>query len=451
MLRPYQWLTVLLLLVVGIRFISKRLPFRLFRFRFFDALPMLLFLGALLAVTQAPVPSIALKQSFVLASFVAVYFLGRIFLQTVHDVMQAVPFFLLSSGIVSGYAIWQNVQYHAGRESFQVMVGRPNATFSEADWLGLFLLVVGAVLYACALWWVKERPTKRLSQPLFLWVVPFLVLMYSVLFLTVARSAWLGAVVVTGFFLGGAWWLRGAKGLKKELPSTLAFATLLLVTFFGAVAVVTIFHLSPFQFWNRIQSTGTGLQRITVSCQSADTALPQKIVSLGELEQGGCRFIPLEEIDQEQRAGHFIQEVYRDDPNVTIRREIYGRVLQVVAIQPILGVGWGSASVFLGTDERGAGLNASNMFLEVWLGSGLVGLGAFVVWWILAFVSAVHWYFTARDMRDQIFALFLAATFSGVTVFNLFNSGILLGFFFLLLALGALAIEKRFPVREKIK
>jgi O-antigen ligase len=282
-------------------------------------------------------------------------------------------------------------------------------------------------------------------------VVPFLVLMYSALFLTVARSAWLGAVVVTGFFLGGAWWLRGAKGLKKELPSTLAFATLLLVTFFGAVAVVTIFHLSPFQFWNRIQSTGTGLQRITVSCQSADTALPQKIVSLGELEQSGCRFIPLEEIDQEQQAGHFIQEVYRDDPNVTIRREIYGRVFQVVAMQPILGVGWGSASVFLGTDERGAGLNASNMFLEIWLGSGLVGLGAFVVWWILAFVSAVHWYFTARDTREQIFALFLAATFSGVTVFNLFNSGILLGFFFLLLALGALAIEKRFPVREKIK
>lgn len=446
MVRPYQWIAAVLLLAVMSRFMVGRLPFRLFRPRLFDALPLIIALGAFLALLATPVFSVALKQAVVLSSFVALYFLGRIFFRTLFDVRQALPFFLVSSLIVCGYAVWQNVRQLSGAVSFQVMAGRPNATFSEADWLGFFVLVVlgvGLTLLAQTLFPVLSAAKQKIvCVTRFLLTFLFLALVFVVLIITVARSAWLGALVMVSICMGGMLLSAGKGWLRVSLPRRSAFIGVVVLAFLLAVASIFVFHLSSFQFLNRLESTGSGLQRITVSCESADTALPQKLSTMAELAWNHCYQIRLEEIEQERQSGNFIQEVYRDDPNVSIRRQVYHDVWNVIQEHPFIGIGWGTVATFLGNDERGAGLNASNVFFEVWLGSGFLGLGSFILLWVLiAFTSAV-WFWEAPSEGERLFALFLFATLSGITLFDLFNSGILLGFFFVFLSLSALAIER---------
>lgn len=446
MLRPYQWLAVLLLVAVAIRFILKRLPFEMFRPRFFDGLPLLIVVGAFLALFAAPVLGVALKQALVLTSFVMVYFLGRIFFRTWYDVRQAVPFFLVSSVVVCGYAIWQNVLFLNGGESFQVMAGRPNGTFSEADWLGFFMLLAlgaGLALLVRSLRIFSETPLTSVWQRNLLVLASgtYVICVLVVLLLSVARSAWLGGLALTGMFFLGLLFSHGVRETQKHFKKAMLFFGVMTASFLVAVSIVSVFHLSSFQFFNRLQSTGSGLQKITVSCLK-EVSLPEKISTVDELALFDCRHIDLEVVSSEKAAGKFIGEVSRPDPNVAIRKQIYGEVWGVLQEHPLVGVGWGSAAFFLGADERGAGLNASNVFLEVWLGSGLLGLVAFVALWFLLVFAAFQWYREATEASLRIFALFLLATLSGMTVFNLFNSGILLGFFFVFLSVGALALER---------
>lgn len=449
-LRPYQWLAGILFVALALRLILKRLPFRLFELRFFDIFPVLMALGALLAVIGAPDPGAALKQAVVVTSFVGIYFLGRIFFRTLFDVRQALPFFLLSSIIVFFYALWQNITFIAGGVSFEVMAGRPNATLSEADWLGLFVVValgVGLGILVLLLNVFPEKVTEKrkafaLSHSLpMLLVIGYLTLTFVVLVLTVARSAWLGALALTEVFFLGLLLSHGFKRIRLVWKKAALFAVVVAGSFFLAVTLVSFFHLSPFQLWNRIQSTGSGLEQITIAC-TTEIKVPEKIANVDELVPLGCYHILLESIEEEKNAGMFVTEVYRDDPNVSIRQEIYGQVWEVVKEHPLLGIGWGSAAFFLGTDDSGTGLNASNIFLEVWLGSGLLGLIAFVLWWLCIMYATIRWYREAQHGAEWVYTLFLLSVFVGMTVFNLFNSGILLGFFFLLLSLAALSLER---------
>lgn len=445
-LRPYQWVAGILFLALGTRFLFGRLPFRLFRPIWTDVLPVLMALGGFLALLNAPEKGMALKQALVVVSFVALYFLGRIFFRTLYDIRQALPFFLVSSIFVFGYAVWQNIRFLFGQESFQVMVGRPNATFSEADWLGMFAVVVLGIVLGLLFRYrmMHGQSWKRLKergQLVFLSLLLLLTLL--VLILTMARSAWLGAVGLAGaFFLTlvfGNGWGELRVGLKNAL---LPLATLTL-SFLGALGLVYFFTLSPFPLLSRIQSTG-GLQSITIACEQ-DSRLPvtlEKIENLEQLSEWHCRHIMLEEIAAEEQAGRFITTVYRDDPNITIRRGIYSDVVEILRAHFLMGIGWGTLSTLLGTDERGAGLNASNVFFEVWLGSGLVGVVAFVVLWSTMLFFSFQQYRQSEGIGEKALALFLFSTGVGITVFDLFNSGILLGFFFLFLSLGVLPLEK---------
>jgi len=451
-LRPYQWVAGILLLALGTRFLLGRLPFRLFRPMWFDALPVVIAFGGFVALFGAPNPGIALKQALVLVSFVAIYFLGRIFWRTLYDVRQTLPFFFVSSSIVFGYALWQNIRFRFGQESFQVMTGRPNATFSEADWLGMFTLVVLGALLALLLryrfvWHRLRKHTQEIWQLGFLFSA--LVLSMTVLILTMARSAWLGAVALIGVFVCAVLFEHGWREVHSGAKNLVLPLGTLLSSSLLALACIYLFTLSPFQLLNRIQSTG-GLQMITIAC-NAPVVLPEKITALNELEALQCRHIDLEAIEIEKSAGKFVTEIARPDPNVTIRREIYSILLTLLQNHFLVGIGWGNAQYFLGTDERGSGLNASNVFLEVWLGSGMIGLLSFVVMWSALFFSSFRWFFhVGNTAEEKALALFLFTALVGITVFNLFNSGILLGFFFLFLSLGALVIENQQKLIEPV-
>ncbi len=447
-LRPYQWLAIIIFAAVMLRAAARTLPFDLVKPRWFDWILLLVPVGAFIAAAYAPDTNATLKQAIITLSFGLVYAVGRIFWQSYDDIRQAVPFFLGSSLVVLSYALWQNLRFLADGTGFEVMAGRPNATFSEADWLGLFIIVVISVLYSLIFQMFFPKKQEGISYPVYrisewvrkpdAWLVfVALVFTFVILIITVARSAWLGATATTVVFMAVVWFQNGLREAARSSVFVGGSAIF-------ALALVFIFQLTPFDIANRAQSTASGLQEITIACEqdSIVPVLPSKISDMGELEPFHCRHIMLEEIGSEQAGGRFISTIYRDDPNISIRQKIYAKTWNEIQNHSVTGIGWGSIASILGTDERGAGLNASNVFLEVWLGSGLIGLIAFSVVWFGIMISAGLRLFKNTSPSDKPLLLFVLSTWAGITLFDLFNSGILLGFFFLYLALGGLILQK---------
>jgi O-antigen ligase len=255
------------------------------------------------------------------------------------------------------------------------------------------------------------------------------VLVLIVLILTVSRSAWLAfAVGVAMLFLGEGCRLyqRGKGGWVQYLRKALHLIGLGVF----ALAVIFVFQLTRFHLGERAESTGSGYQSITVACEEK-VSLPERIESLEELELYHCQHIRLEEIATQEQAGKSIKTTERRDPNFSIRSQIYLQSWQVLKTHFIFGIGLGNSAQFLGADERGAGLNTSNLFLETWLGSGLLGLVSLVALWV---VLAIRFGWSMwRGIEPERYIVGLAML-AGVTVFNLFNAGMFLGVFFFVLA-----------------
>ncbi|NTW27268.1 MAG: O-antigen ligase family protein [Candidatus Moranbacteria bacterium] len=467
-LRPYQFFGFITIVAILVQMVSKRLAFALPKMKWFDALPIVFAIGGFVSALGAANKGVSFKQALIACSFVALYFLVRIYVQSLEDLKRVMPFFLSSSLVVMIYAIWQNVRFARGANSFEVMLGRPNATFAEADWLGIYLVfclaVVLTILYK-ARSNNQETMIKQISNSKFqipkngLYLgscILYLVLTFITLILTVSRSAWIGAVIVALGYLKLVL-LYGKKDIANEkqrfCKNLLALmkqswnwkgwfveALKLLLLVAVSVAIIFVFHLTSFQLGNRAVSTG-GLQKITIACQGgSDKIVPAQIGSVDELASYNCRHINLEDIEKEKRAGHVVLEVSRPDPNVNIRAEIYQKAIAQIKQNPILGIGWGSINAVLGTDERGAGLNASNIFLEVWLGSGLLGLIAFVV--LLGYILAIA-IIKFMSRTDDAGLVFVMLGLFAIIIPNLFNSGIFLGFVWVYLGIAVGLISEK--------
>ncbi|KKP96155.1 MAG: hypothetical protein US25_C0050G0003 [Candidatus Moranbacteria bacterium GW2011_GWE1_36_7] len=456
-LRPYQFFGSITVISLLVQFFSKRLAFSLPKFRWVDAMVLVFVVGGFLSALFATNKGMSLKQAIVAVSFVVLYFLTRTYVQSFQDVKRIFPFFLSGGLVVLLYSIWQNLRFLIGAESFEVMPGRPNSTFTEADWLGMYLVFCLAVVLTI-LYKVRNKKQETMTKQIpnfkfqiskndlyFVSCILYLVLTFIVLILTVSRSAWVGAVFVIIVFLkfilleNYAELGEGDRSRWKKMVNILkiqkwqwkkAGTQLLFVLIAFGVALLIAMPLTRFQIANRAVSTG-GLQKITIACSGNQNIIPspQKINNTEELEKYSCRHINLEDIENEKKLGNVIMEVYRPDPNVNIRAEIYQKSWQQIKSNPVLGIGWGNISEILGTDERGAGLNASNIFLEVWLGSGIFGILSFVVLLGYIILSAVVAFFeNDKKNKNSTAILFLMAGWVAVVVPNLFNSGIFLGF-----------------------
>lgn len=442
MLRPYQFLAAVLALSLAALFIRKRSPVRMFPWRWFDTGLVLFLAGGFLASVSAPDPGISFRLAVILVSFFLVYFLGRIFIRDSSDLPVLAPFFLSSTLLVVAYGVFQNLRFLFGFDPMEVMPGRPNATFSEPDWLGGFLVVAVAVMFLVIM---LRGERKRLIFP-----IVALSMIFLALLLSVSRSAWLGACAagIVAFFC--------LFSLTRNEWRRAVFRWLGAVSMAFLVALSIAPFLTHFDLFDRAASTA-GLQEITVSCV-AEVALPGAIADLSDLNAYGCRHIDLEEIGTERIAGHFISTVDRPDPNVEIRKDIYAVSLEKTREHPVLGIGWGSIGTYLGTDGRGAVLNASNLFLEVWLGSGLLGILGFLSIWIAIPIfatrkllrfpayesSSVH-HLEARLPSEAVLPVLVLSAWAGLTVFNLFNSGVLLGHFWIFLTIATLVLERKRP------
>ncbi len=480
-IRPYQFFGAITILALIIRYFSKRLNFKLVKLRWFDYAMIVFGIAGLASAFFAEDKGFAFKQSIIILSYVFLYLLVRNYIQTLSDLKKVIPFFISSSIIVVLYGIWQNIAFVKGLNSFEVMPGRPNATFTEADWLGIFITLLIAVIYSIIYYFNKSNEIiedtriynspdyltlpigrqvsnqilnlnssdtkyKILDTRYFLYVL--LIPIYILLILTVSRSAWIGAGIVTIIFLKII--LTDAKFNTKfwRWNDFLKQLGLIILAFITGLLIIYVFHLTNFQLANRAGSAGTGLQKITASClitdcvsQELDCAYQKElktgdtIKNIDELKNYGCRHINLEEIEKEKAAGNIIKEIYRPDPNVSVRSEIYQKSWQEIRNHPVMGIGWGSIGKILGTDERGTSLNSSNIFLEIWLGSGIVGLLAFLT--ILAYIllKPIRGLFS-EDMDKKIISTFIILSFFALMIPNLFNAGIFLGILWIFLGIS---------------
>lgn len=429
MVRPYQLLGLTTFLAVGVRFITRRLNFKLPQINWSEYAVIVFVLGGFLGSLNAANQALAIKQSIIVISFAGLYFLVRIFIQNLDDIKKIIPFFVSAAGVVVIYGIWQNIRFMHNQSHFEVMPGRINATFSEPDWLGIFLVFLLTVLYVMAYNFFSKMQLLKLKYSTYIFFYSCLtyfliILTWVALILTVARSAWLGAAVVTGLILI-YWALKVRVKLILIILSSIVLA-------FGAVY---FFKLTNFQLGNRVQSTTSGNQEITIACQR-DVEIPQPLESVSELGQYACRHINLEELEGEALAGKVIKKVYRKDPNFSIRKEIYVKSWGLLKHNWIFGIGWGNISDVLGKDENGNGLNSSNLFLETWLGAGIFGLVAllslmgYIIFRGKYFFLKKCWEgkFFREDSSFDFFYLFLILSAVAIVIPNLFNAGIMLGF-----------------------
>ncbi len=437
-LRPYQFFGALTIVAILIKIITQKLNFRLQKLKAEDYLIIFMLVSGLVtALLGNPIFRLAnLKLIFILLSFVGFYFLSKNYLQNKNDIKKMMPFLFSTSGVVIIYGLWQNIRFSQGLSSFEVMLGRPNATFTEADWLGVYLVLILSLSYALFFYFAHTLNTPKNIRARFFVISNYVLLLavYMLLILTVSRSAWLAGVVVTGLFLLIVLTNLQFNFQKWKGKETLIWSGKLFTTFLVSLALIFLFKLTIFQLFNRVQSTQTGLQKITVACEISnkkDFNLPTQIENVSELKKYGCRFIKLEEIKKAKKAGEIVTQTYRPDPNVVVRGQIYQKSWQAIKEHPLLGIGWGSIGPMLGQDEQGNYLNASNIFLETWLGLGMGGFLALVVLWIIILFRAIKSYRQANGYLAKSWNLFIIISWVGWLIVNLFNAGMLLGVFWL--------------------
>jgi O-antigen ligase len=360
-------------------------------------------------------------------------------LRNKNDLLKTASFFIGSSLVVLFYGFWQVFADKFGARSFEVMFGRPNSTFTEADWLGIFLCFSLAVLLSA----INYFETRLLNWKYIVYIVIFFNL--TLLILTLSRSAWIGAAAIFFFYLIFNLY---KKSDGKYIFTPRKFGNRLAIIFLFLLISVIAIHfgkLSKFDIFDRARSAATNEQKITIACGNGND-IPQTIASTDELARFDCKFINLEEIPFYKSQGKVVTEIFRKDPNVMTRSQIYRKSFEIIHEHPVLGVGFGTITEALGSDERGSGLNESNIFLQVWASSGILGLVSFAAVIIYLFVYSfrrispicplnriIGCPIVQNDFEKNL-NIFVFLGLLALLIPNLFNAGLLMGIFWLGLA-----------------
>ena len=403
-------------------------------FSWLDRLVFIFPVFALLGVLNAPEKALSVKLFVILVSFVALFWLVRNFMQTKKQAIEGLWFFAIGTIPVLIFGFYQAIANRLGWISFEVFDKRVNGTFTEPDWFGMYLAIIIALIL-----WIRFALLKRKDGTM-LATIPVtsalkwatmgdIFIMTVLLLLTASRSAWLGLTAVVAVYLILIF-LREKGKVKIGLQRSFREGVVLALAIFLAGAFVWGTGLSTFHLLNRASSSVSGLQKITVSCEK-DTTIPRRIDNVGQLEKFGCVHINLEDIEGERGKGRAVGEVFRPDPNVNVRKEIYVKSWEEIKKHPIIGQGVGSSGIALGSDEHGSAYNASNIFLETWLAMGIGGLVILLTLFFYPILWAIKNVLKGKRFGVSAFVLLTAMA---VILPNLFNSGLLLGILWVWLA-----------------
>jgi len=277
---------------------------------------------------------------------------------------------------------------------------------------------------------IGKKEIRQVGQ----WFLNFyLYLIFLVLLLTVARSAWLGFLGLTIVYFILLIWQKSLFKLKNfTWKSFFQDIFSVGIAYMVSILVVISFGLSNFNLFDRASSSVSGLQEITVSCEKNST-VPKEISSLDILAQYNCRYINLEEIKSEEASGFEVKKVFRPDPNISIRKGIYGTILKESKNHFVIGQGLGSSAEILGKDNFGHGLNASNIFLEVAFSWGISGLIIFSILFLLPMILSIKNLYKKADNAGL--SIFVILTSVALIIPNLFNAGLFLSILWVWLAL----------------
>lgn len=441
-LKPYQLLGLVLVLATAINLSIGRGRIQIPKPTLFDLGVGLLFIGSIVGAIFSENPGAATRMTVILGSFIIFYLLVRTYISKLKHIKMPLIFFLITTGIIVLYSILQNILFLFGMHSNTVMAGRPNATFQEADWWGMFLALANMILWAVYIYTTRKRSSlvdiisRKTATQLVL-----ITLIMTAIILTVARSAWLGVFASTTILLIVVF-------ITRKHRFVFLFTSLVVATT-AATLLVTVSGLTSFDLTNRAKSTGTGLQEITIACDpqhpcaQSNCEIPKAISDMSQLTEIGCTHIDLEEITAQEDSGMVITTTDRPDPNVSIRKDIFKLSWGEIKNQPLTGIGWGSVGEKLGTDASGTSLNSSNIFFQVWLGSGILGLLGFLVMIYSVCYKGLRLVKEQNKTLHICYAIFLLGGGAAVLIPNIFNAGLFLAYIWLYFALTQIELRNQ--------
>lgn len=420
-LRPYQWMLVFAAFApVARNLLERKNIFQLFRKRFlvlislvqtkdrrllFPLLSTALLGGSLLGVLNAGDKGYALKQAAVLAACLfialAVYFWV---LAVKNGASRATRVVLASSLPIAVFALYQNIAHERGWQSFEVMAARPNSTFYEPDWLGMYQVVVLALLFGWYSFRLIGRANKNVER---LGLSAFVALHFVVLVITVARASWLGVALSLAAAMAatvGAALLKRKRLMifKKSAAGFLSFAAIAAL----AVLLVNTLKLTRFNLADRAASIYRGEHIVTI----AEGGEPREKIKIN-----------LEEIEAYRNRGYKIYEEYVSDVNVDARHQAFASMKEIALEHPFLGQGQGSVLARTNFVD-----NANNIFYEWWISAGLFGLIGFAGLLVWPVWRASRLLVAGPNLSRAAAGLAVSAIagVAGLAVANVFNSGI---------------------------
>ncbi len=418
-LRPYQIISFALFVSVIINLTLKNQKIKIPKIHILDiTLAILSFTGFLGVFLKG----LSMHGEIVIISFFSLYILTRIFITDKQDVINFIKVFLVSATLVSIYGLVQNYLSIHGIYHNNTMNERPNATFSEPDWFGMFLAISLSFNYSIFYFITKRHNYRCCEYIKYLNFFSFFIIV-SALIITVSRSAWLAAILSTVLFFV----LIFLKNNFKNAIKTCSYVVAIIIISFIFVKYA---NFTNFSLSNRISSTTSGKQNITIACEKNLNIT--EIKNISELDSIGCSHIKLEEIAKEKENGKYVKTVVRPDPNVNIRYKIYKKSWENIKDNWILGLGWGSSQKLLGVDEAGTPLNTSNVFLEIWLSVGIIGLCAFIFFATVLVLQGFKNLFFSKETLSQTYGIFGILCLIDILVSNMFNAGLFLGFMWVL-------------------
>lgn len=264
--------------------------------------------------------------------------------------------------------------------------GRADSLFPEPNWFGMWLAIMTAIVLPP---WFRAYQTQGGLQ--WGWITLFFFLIFTNI-LTLTRASWLATAVVVGIFALQHLIIHGWQHLRTSLAP---FGIQIAIVICAASLLAPLF--SPFNLWDRSLSIVTHEMTIEELVDSDDSE------------------------DSENEEKETVKKQV-SDVNVTSRIRSYKQSLSLIEVYPFLGVG------HAGFEEYFAqGSNPSNLFLSVFVSSGIAGgiifLGLIYIWIKQASVFFVD----HPEYANMMVGIVLA-----IGVVGMFNDPILMGFMWML-------------------
>lgn len=414
-LRFYQIAVLLLLGLVGYRYargqISAAELLRLFRSPM-SRLFVVFVLCAAVSLWNSPNILRGVQETLVLISFLVIYWVTMFHVNQKKD-LDGVFYVALASSLVTALiALAQVVAYKMGLELIEVMPGRPNSILPEPDWLGFFMVFSLVILLIVPFLRRSEKDWRlvRLFDKRYL-TYGLQALFFIVIILTIARASWLAATAVIGAYL-----LITFIDDNNPFLMPIAQGVRIFFVFLLSLGIIYSLHLTPFSLKNRALSIVTGQEVHAV---------------MTDPETGKEVSIKKSEIENYTKKGIEVKQKKVEDINISRRTESFTDNFDIILKHPLLGIGFGGIETVFGK-----GVNANNIFMEVWIATGTLGLIIFLLVLYCLVREWVVYFVKRRNRQNTAYLLFVILGLVAMVIPNMFNSGLFLGFFWIYLGLA---------------